>query len=448
MTGEELAGFIQGTQPPENLQELRYRYHRDTARTFGPMDGVDPLDLAQSGWGAIFADDADPRVQQALQELLDLRRRQAGDLFRLFAGPDGHRPNESKTDFLARHKAGPGPVNPARVPYYLLIVGDPQRIPYRFQTQLDVQYAVGRVHFDHLQDYAHYARSVVQAEQGEVRRPRRAAFFGVANPEDRSTLLSAEHLVKPLHETFRYELQGWQVSLDLRQQASKARLARLLGGDQTPALLFSASHGMEFPPDSPRLLPHQGALLCQDWPGPLRWRGQGPIPQDHYFAGDDLPGEADLRGMIAFFFACFGAGTPLMDDFSRQAFSQRQAIAPRPFLAQLPTRMLAQPGGGALAVIGHIDRSWSYSFLWRKAGVQTAVFESCLKRLFRGYPVGYAFEDFNQRYAELSTVLSDKLEQIEFGETADPEELAGLWTANNDARNYAILGDPAARLSL
>jgi len=342
------------------------------------------------------------------------------------------------------------PVDPQKVPYYLLIAGSPEKIPYRFQSQLDVQLAVGRIDFgDDLDAYHNYARSVVAAETGGVKVLRRMDFFGVANEDDAATRLSSEHLITPLRAHVGRKQPDWEVGTHLKDGAKKADLARLLGGAETPALLFAASHGMEFPLDDPRQVPHQGALLCQDWPGPKAWQGKGPIPQDFYFAGDDLPASANLLGMMGFFFACYGGGTPRLDELAKQAFKDHRAqIAPYDFLAGLPTRMLSNPGGGALAVVGHVERAWGCSFVWKGAGSQTAVFESALDCLLKGRTVGSAIEYFNERYAELSTVLADELEEREFGKEVDPYDLAGMWTANNDARGYMILGDPAVRLPL
>ena len=445
MSGEELSKLIVGEEPPENLSELNYRYRQQGEAHFGVKEGVDPKTLGEAGWGVVFTHDADPAVRAALQPLLDLRKEQAGDRFELYEGADGFRPGESKGAFLARHGVGPGPADPERVPYYLLLVGSPEAIPYRFQSQLDVQYAVGRIHFDAPEDYANYAQSVAATEKRKLALERRLCFFGVANPGDRATDLSRQTLVAPLFDHFKKKA-GWQVDAFLDEEATKANLARVLGGSATPALVFSASHGMEFPPGDPRQTPHQGALLCQDWPGPAAWRGKGSMPQDFYFAGDDLTKDASLLGLLSFVFACYGGGTPELDNFSKQRFQDRIAKAPRPFLATLPRKMLSHPKGGALAVIGHVDRAWGYSFHWSKAGPQTAVFESTLERLLDGHPVGSALEFFNERYAELSTVLSDEIEEIGFKKKYDPYELAGLWTANNDARGYVIIGDPAVRL--
>jgi Peptidase family C25 len=159
-----------------------------------------------------------------------------------------------------------------------------------------------------------------------------------------------------------------------------------------------------------------------------------------------MAADASLLGLMTFHFACYGAGTPHLDDFAQQAFKDRTAIAPEAFLAALPTALLGHPKGGALAVVGHVERAWSYSFEWEGAKAQTTVFESALRCLLDGHPVGSAMEYLNARYAELSTMLADQLEEIEFGAFADPFDLAGLWTANADARGYAILGDPAVRL--
>jgi hypothetical protein len=444
----QVARLTRGPYPDrEHLTELRWWRDRLDQATFAPTEGVDPADLAEAGWGVIFAEHADPAVREALDELLVHRRRQATRIrerrYRELVGEDGYRPGESKFDYLAKHGVGPGPADPDRLPYYLLIVGDPETIPYWFQYQLDVQYAVGRIHFDRIADYAAYAHGVVAAETRPVARSRRLAFFATQNRNDPATAFSAGELVAPLAERLAEDAAGWEVQTVLGPEATKQRLTGLLGGAETPALLFTASHGVGFPAGDPRQTRHQGALVCQDWPGPREW--QGPLPDGHYVSSGDIGTDAELHGLVTFHFACFGAGTPRWDDYAH-GLDGAPRLAPRAFVAALPKRLLGHERGGALAVIGHVERVWTYSFQWPGAGRQTEVYRACLARLVGGHRIGSAFEYFNTRYVELSSDLSFALEQAKLRRITDPRTLTGMWAATNDARGFTVLGDPAVRL--
>jgi hypothetical protein len=203
---------------------------------------------------------------------------------------------------------------------------------------------------------------------------------------------------------------------------------------------------MGFAPDDVRQVEHQGALLCQDWPGPVEHRG--PILQDFYFAGDEISGDANLAGLISFHFACYSAGTPRQDNFAHGTGAAPEDLTQSAFVAGLPLALLSHPHGGALATIGHVERAWGSSFMWDDAGPQREAFRSTLTSILQGKPVGAAMEYFNQRYAEIAAQLSSELEDVKFGKAVEDVYLAQLWTATNDARNMVIVGDPGVRLQV
>ncbi|CAM2067437.1 Peptidase-C25 domain-containing protein [Sulfidibacter corallicola] len=457
---QNLIPSIRQAELPDDLKELEaLRQHKEPH--YGLKSGLDPKDLAQAGWGLICAEDVDPAILRALEPLIAWRREQTRpDRHRVISGADGIRAGESKRDFLKRHNIGPGPVNPEKMPYYLLLVGDLSSIGWTFQYQLDVQYAVGRIWFDTPEDFARYAQSVVAAERDGLALNRRIAFFG---PDyDESTELSRVNLVEPLHDYLAKSHPDLELTKQVGTQATKAALAELLGGAETPALVFSASHGEFFSPGQPLQREHMGAVHCQDPGGhDLRAIRSGAL-RKYYFSGDDLDPDARLHGLIAFFFGCYSAGTPARDSFARYDRSAKRIdsetslrqgpqaglLSDTPFLAALPSGLLSHRRGGALAVIGNVDRTWSFSFRWGRAGFQRDVFESALDQLIAGSPIGSAMEAFNERYAELAVELAAELDDIDHGKRVAERELARLWAAHNDARGYVVLGDPAVRLPL
>jgi hypothetical protein len=447
----DLAEALRGDgSPPPGTRELHRRRQDDEAH-FGVVYGRDPDDLASVGWGVVVPPDLDPAVLEALEPLLAVREEQAGDLFQRLEV----RPGEGKSDFLARYGMGPGVADPKKVPYYLLLVGSPAQVPFEVQYQLGVSYAVGRIDLEGPEACAAYASTVLGSEQSPDRptengsspdttadAPRRVHLFGTRHPDDIPTALSASRLVQPLSRELQEVTGPWHVGADVGDSATRSRLEELLTGPEAPDLLFTAGHGLG---GSRVRRDIAGALLCQDWPGPQGARG--PISEDQYLAARDLPGGRPIRPRVMFSFACFGAGTPRISDYPGASAEARPELAPDSFTAPLPQRLLGEPAGGALAFVGHVDRAWSCSFLWKGLAEQVTSFESTLLALMDGVRLGPAMESLTSRYAEIASELTLAMDEFrKYGKTIEDADLVGLWTATHDARAYVVLGDPAVRV--
>lgn len=448
LSDEAVAAMLaKGPEPASSA--LLQRSGAADLESFGVIGDVDPNDLAQSGWGVLFAPGVDQRVKDALAPLIEHRRASANP-FVIYDGPTSVRPGESAPGWLGRQGVRMDVVDPSKgVPFYLLIVGPPDAIPFEFQYLLDIFWGVGRLWFDTADEFRQYADSLLYYETGAtVPTNRNMAMFATEHDFDNATQLFTRNVAKPLSTG-----EGTNpIPIGKRQKfglktlfgatATKAALSDLLAGRGdigSPSLLFSGSHGMGFNADDPRQPANQGAIVCQDW------SGYGAINEDHWFAAHDIPADAKVHGMMHVFFACYGGGTPDLDNFDRMN-TQPRKIAPKPFFSALPAKLLSHPGGGALAVLAHIERAWAYSFLGDKGGSQTQGFRDVMGRLLRGDRIGQATDVFNTRWAALSAQLSEAQLDLAHGADIPLKTLGRLWIARDDARNFMILGDPAARL--
>jgi hypothetical protein len=352
-----------------------------------------------------------------------------------------------------------GPVDPSMgVPYYVLLAGRPGPlnekdkafIPLSFQYELDIFWAVGRVCFTgedgqhRFGDYTQWAERLVAYEKmadAAARLDKTAVFFGTNH--DKVTQQSADKLIRSLaewgltHKTFKEK--GYASKLIVGNDANRSALEGVLKGSKPPAFLFTASHGAGFPlsDEADRkktIVLDQGGLVMGNW------NGQGPVAREAYFTGADLAEKANVEGTVALLFACYGGGCPQFDEFVFDGSKKRPQVAPFAFISQLPQQMLLN---GALGVISHVERAWTYSF---DKGTQG--FQDLIARILEGKRLGDATDPFNVIQAHRASALVELLDTIESGLVVPPTELTAAWMERNDARNYALLGDPAARLPL
>jgi len=413
---------------------------RSTFRFFDDYELDDPK---QAGWGLLVHADEEAEMKERLGKLIEHRN---GRILTYNGEPARLWKEKNKADA----------VNPDKFPYYVLIAGSPTKIPFELQFSLDVLQSVGRIDFDKAGDYESYAESVVRSEtEPESNLNSEVLFF--AAEHDYATFKSSQELVFPLLEKLP-ETKSLPPDIKLPSligdEATKQGLMTALEGDdsgKTPAILFSATHGVGLANTDPDQAKLQGSIVCQDYKFPLT-----PDNRTGFISGFDVEDGFRLPGGVYFCFACFGAGSRARSDFvkylpakkNRDRMRNMQSVDD--LVSYLPKALLTYPGQEALAIVGHVDPAWAYSFespVTRERRIFP--FGKALARMLSGKPIGFALNVFNQKYTDYSTDLLSLTED----RNVDIDErglidLADLWICRNDAQNYIVVGDPAARLRI
>ncbi len=419
-----------------------------TVLGFDPNAIKDPNDLTQTGWGIIFASDADPAISTQLQPLLGLRRSQVQDpnLFKIFSASKGVGQGVSAGEWARQFNVSlDTQVDPSNgLPYYLLIVGSPDQISFEFQADLKSQFVVGRLYFDDIDDYGRYARAVVQyeSESYQPMQARSSALWVTRNPGDLATALLSGTISYnllppgvPLGQTKRFLLNAF-----VNEQATKPQLIEILRGNVPvgpPAVIFTGCHGCDYSGsdlDTQRRL--QGSFLTQEWV-----RGN-PGNASNQFTADDLPVDAKLLGTVGFLFACYSGACPVLDSYRSNPDGSPIKVAPQPIISRIPQALLSR---GMLAAIAHIDLAFPYAFQDANGTPQVQAIRSPLEQIMDGNRIGYAADSltalWNTRAARLGLRQGIKTPPV-----PTAQEIGTLTIARDDARNYIVLGDPATQL--
>lgn len=348
----------------------------------------------------------------------------------------------------------------AELPRYLLLLGGLDQVSLELQQALSTDAFVGRLVFPSTAGYEAYVAKVLQWEATPSPAPQARMLFYTARDGTDATEAGYNGLIAPSVAACRERQQGGQLPaaevLELMGEGERAAGQLLTrAAEPGPSVLFSLTHGVGPPKQGwssvSRQHELQGALL---------------LPGGRYLSGAELASRPFLPGGIWFCFACFSAATPARSAYAHW-LSQLASVDPdsaqdvttalprtgeRPFIAALPQAVLANPEG-PLAVLGHVDLAWTFSFRDQGRGVPSRFFgllQALAERHRAGAALGTLLRFFNEKSIELTTLYDEEEHARHAGKPSpiDPLARACLWLLRQDLQGYILLGDPAVRLPL
>lgn len=326
----------------------------------------------------------------------------------------------------------------AKVPFYLLIVGGPDRVDWEFQMQLNEIRAVGRLALEGV-ELERYVDALIANWDHAGTTPRKPVVWSVDHGPADITCLMRKSIAEPLVEKFAgdNDLKEHLYVDGSKVPATRDLLKQAL--TRKPSVVVTTSHGQAGPAADP-------AAIRQK----LGW-----LVDANSVAMDPatITADWDPDGVIWYAHACCGAGAttpshfaPLFESGSDLRTSLEAVAGIGPAIAPFPQALLgaAKP---ARAFIGHVEPTfdWTLRHVENRQYLTGNLVSALYTELFRSQPVGLALRRF---FAGLDGALGSVeslTDDYNLGRDVR-DQLLFVQLMARDIRSLVILGDPTVRI--
>jgi hypothetical protein len=430
-------------------------------------DGGDQHSLPEQRWGLLAPEGAaGDRLLEILAPLRKAREEQQGGAAMVYRAPPGLSDEDAAAWWSEVYLDEAIPDEDR--PRYLLILGDADGISWQMQQRLAADTFIGRLCAPNDAGYEAYIAKIIASERAAPSKATRALYYTVRDGTPATTVgykglmaptvaRSREGQASGAFEAGAVEELGADDAVSLEAFLSAAALR------ESPTLLFSVSHGAG--------TPRAGWGSVEER---LRLQGAMSFGGGVRLTAEEVAARPFLPGGAWFYFACYGAGTPSesayhhwlaqlrdLGLFGRNIDSVLQSLpaaGEKPFVAALPQAALANPDG-PLAVVGHVDLAWSFSFqdVGTTNKFRPARFQDIFRTIVAGKRIGAACAQiqrfFNMANADLTAMYNQDARMKAKGGPVEEDRArqirkATAWMLRQDLSAYVLLGDPAAYLNI
>ena len=321
------------------------------------------------------------------------------------------------------------------IPFYLLIYGTPDEIPWRFQYQLNATHAVGRLDLTG-RALQNYVRALINDWQSESADASKAIIW--AAETDAITKLMGSAIARKVYRKLQHD-RDYRVQFISRDKATQDNLISALKGWK-PGLVITTSHGSTSPWSNPRQMSRNLGLMIDQNKQTLdlkklsKWEPNGAIWYAHACcsAGSDQTSVYD---------GLFDGQTP-----NGQLLNAVTKLGAK--VAPLPRALLGAPKP-LRCFIGHVEPTFDWTIRPPEAGddLTKPLVTALYNNLYSSKPVGLAFRDFYRRLLALSALYDEM--RARYNQHQDTgAQMVYSRLAAWDIKSTVILGDPALSLSL